>query len=201
MKIGFAGAHRTGKTSLAERLAVDHDLIMYYTNVSSVFNKEENQMREMETVKGRYAYRERILIQEQALTQVINTIVRGEDQSIFDRTPLDVWAYSEYFLTSLINTFPHEKWEREALDNHRQIILNRLEAIDFYFIIQTGIPFVSAEKSGSLDYQQDINDNIVFAAEKFLRPNQYFIMPADITDFNERIAVCEDVMRVKKIIK
>ena len=39
------------------------------------------------------------------------------------------------------------------------------------------------------------------AAQEHLDANRYFIMPREITSLEDRMAVIEDVLRVKKYIK
>lgn len=192
MRICFSGTHRTGKTSLAERIAVDHDLIMYYTEVEKTFKKRS--VKEAESLRGRDGFYERILQQNVICDHVTAQVMRGEQYSVFDRSAFDVYGYSEFFLSKLLGDFKAEREEFLAFDSHLGLIRPYFNSIDFTFIIQPGIQFKDDVGSCSLEIQESLNEVFLNVADMHLPKHKYFVMPKDVTDFEERVKICTDII-------
>lgn len=195
MKICFSGAHRTGKTTLAERIAVDHDLIMYYTRVSKTFKKRS--VKEAESLRGKDGFYERILQQNVICDHVTQQIMRGESYSVFDRSAFDVYCYSEFFLSNLLGDFKAGREDFRAFESHLGMIRQNFDSIDFTFIIQPGIRFEDDVDSCSLDIQESLNEVFLNVADKYLPKDKYFVMPKEVTDFEERVKICSDILKEK----
>ena len=193
MKISFSGAHRVGKTSLAERVAVENDLIMYYTNVSGVFKDKSVQFYEKE-LTGRQGFYMRLKRQQEILEHVIQGIRKGEPWSVYDRSPLDVAVYSELFLSELLKTFDPNPATFKCFHDHLNGMGKYLKEIDFYFIVQPGVKFVSDEKSCSPNTQEDFNDILLNWIERIPK-DKYFVIDRDMLDFEERVTACNTVFR------
>lgn len=196
MKIAFSGPHQVGKTSLAERFALENDLIMYYTNVKKTFKKKS--VKEMENLSGKEGFYERINQQEEIKEHLKKKINEGESFSVFDRSFIDVYAYSEFYLSKILKTFIVSKEDIWFFNHHLSDISNNFDAIDFTFIVQPGIQPKDNNGSGSLEFQEPLNEVFLDVVKTHLQKNKYFIIPKEITDFEERIRLCNDVY--KKLI-
>lgn len=195
MKICFSGAHRTGKTTLAERIAVDHDLIMYYTEVEKTFKKRS--VKEAESLRGKDGFYERILQQNLICNHVTQQIMRGEQYSVFDRSAFDVYGYSEFFLSNLLGDFKAGREDFRAFESHLDMIRQHFDSIDFTFIIQPGIRFEDDAGSCSLDIQEPLNEVFLNVADMYLPKDKYFVMPKEVTDLEERVKICSDILKEK----
>jgi len=193
MKIVFSGAHRTGKTSLAERIALDFDFVMYYTEVAKTF--KTRTVKQAETLSGEEGFYERILIQENILAHVLKSINNGEEFSAYDRSPLDVYAYSELFLPKIVKKFKATSQHYMDFDDHCKKISNQFNVIDFTFIVQPGIVFEDDPESCSLDLQENMNDIIINAAAHYIPADKYRVIPREIVDFEQRVDFCTKVLQ------
>lgn len=192
MKVCFSGAHRTGKTTLAERVALDNDFIMNYTRVSDTFTKT---IKEIENLSGKDGFYERMLQQELILNHISDIIGKGVVFSIFDRGPLDVFAYSEFFLSKILSGFKAEASEFRSFRSHLMKIKDCFEQVYFTFIVQPGIDFEAKPESGSLELQEPLNEIFLNTARNYLDPSRYFIIPRQVTDFEERVDICNNILR------
>jgi len=195
MKICFSGPHRTGKTSLAERIAVDNEFIMVYTEVKKTFKKRS--VKETERLTGKDGFYERLLQQENICRHVMSQITSADDYSVFDRSAFDVYCYSEFFLSKLLGEFNPKREDFEAFEIHLAWIKKYFGLFDFTFIIQPGIEFEDDEGSGSKEIQEDLNEIFLNAADLHLPKDKYFVMPKEVTDFEERVSICQDILSEK----
>jgi len=69
--------------------------------------------------------------------------------------------------------------------------------IDFTFIIQPGIEFVDRDSSCSKEIQENLNEVFLNAADLYLPSDKYFIMPREVTDFEERVSICQNILKKK----
>lgn len=197
-KIGFSGAHRTGKTTLCELLAEKHPYVMKKTDIASTFKKEKfTVLANMVGFNGFVLGCEQ---QWKIIHHLAKTLIKAKPNTFFDRTLLDSFAYTDFILGQRLSEFHATKTEINEFNSLRNACIERFVLQDFTFIIQPGIPFVGVEKSPDETSQEIINTLVIMAAEEYLEPNRYFIMPREVTDLNERIKIIEDVLRVKKYI-
>lgn len=194
MKIAMAGAHRTGKTTLAERLSLDQDLAMIYTDVSSIFkNITPAKAEELSMISG---FHERIRIQNMVVDQITNKISQAEEFSIFDRSFFDVFGYSDVFLSKIISGLPAPLRSNALVSYHGHLsaIGNLYDCFDFHIVVQPGIDFQENDKSCSKETQSDIADSILLAVSKHLAPHEYFVVPKEVTNLEERVDLCRQAI-------
>lgn len=198
-KIGFSGAHRTGKTTLAKAFAEKHGFAFHETKVTSTFAQQS--ARAMESMTGPEGFKARLAQQEMITHHIAKILIYSEPKAVFDRTMLDVYAYTSYYLRQQMNTFNHDGRHIEALYRLLGEVVQRMVLQDFTFVIQTGIPYHEDATKASQESQQIINDLIVKAAEAYLPANRYFVVPKEIVSFDERMEVVYDVCKTLKLIK
>lgn len=199
MKICFSGAHRTGKTTLAERIALENDLVMYYTEVGKIL--KDRPVKYFEELSGKDGFYERLALQENILSHIVKKISEGEEFSVFDRSVLDVYAYSELFLSNLLRQYKPTQSDIELFNEHLSLIKEQFKNIDFIFILQPGIEFEDCEDSGSRETQEELNEIFLNIADLYIPKDKYFVMPRSIVNLEERVDICQEVLKEKLAVE
>jgi len=101
MLYGLCGAHRSGKTTLAKRVADELGLEFIDTAFSTLAKGKRNPVAPM-------SLRERLDLQVDGLHRHLELIHKGGRPAIVDRTPLDFFAYlmAEFHMTSHLHADP-----------------------------------------------------------------------------------------------
>lgn len=196
MKIFFSGAHRTGKTTLAERVALENDFILYYTNLSEVIKKKKENIKLIKNLEKEDFY-EKIEIQEEIFNHLRGIIKNGESFSVFDRSLLDNYVYSIFFFRDFLSS-KNDTVEYNIFQRH----LNRIKAyfnlMDYIFIVQPGIDFVENEKSFSIESMEKLNEIFISEISKHFSKERYTIIPRNITNLEERVEFCNNIISKMK---
>ena len=87
MMLGLAGAHRTGKTTLAKRFAEVSGYTFVETKTSQVFKRLGLDPR------VDYPLEQRLMIQDAILDCLEESYAKNRHYSIVDRTPIDLMSY------------------------------------------------------------------------------------------------------------
>ena len=190
--LGLSGAHRTGKTTLAQKYAQENDIVFVRTSGSEVFAMLGKDP------KAEYPIGERLAIQEAILTaftkQYQEAERRGGDGGwISDRTPIDLASYmladvqrstvNSPEVAALVNNYV-ERCMKVASDHFAAIIL-----------VQPGIQTV--EEQGKAQacpaYMEHLNLlQRGMLADGRLNAMKYFI-PRKYTSLQQRIDCIERV--------
>jgi hypothetical protein len=95
MLYGICGAHRSGKTTLAKRVAEELGIEFIDTSFGSISKGKRNPVAPM-------TLRERLDIQVHGLERHLELILQASRPAIVDRTPLDMFGYllAEFHMTS-----------------------------------------------------------------------------------------------------
>ena len=88
MAIGFCGAHRTGKTTLAREYAERFDLEFIETDVSQIIKDFGWD------TKGEIPIYDRIVMQREILKLTLEKYDESDKNFVTDRTPMDMAAYT-----------------------------------------------------------------------------------------------------------
>lgn len=86
--IGLCGAHRVGKTTLAQAVSHATDIPFLKTHTSQLFKKQG-----LDPAK-RMPFKTRLSIQQNILSAAVEVWSRANGRFISDRTPLDMAAYT-----------------------------------------------------------------------------------------------------------
>lgn len=181
--LGLAGAHRTGKTSLARAFAEKHNFNLIETSASQVF-KDMGY-----SPSGKYDFATRLVIQEEILKRFDLSYAGycGDRMSISDRTPLDMLAYtmSEAIGESVSdeNQILFKRYAKRCLD-----ITNKRFSI--LVVVQPGIPIVMAEGKAALNeaYIEHLNSIILGLSVDERVKSSHFYLPRYMVDMDERVA-------------
>lgn len=142
--IGIAGAHRTGKSTLAKAFAERHEMSFLETSVSKVFKDMG-----LDPSK-RYDFATRMNVQERVLDVMdeLYASLKLTGEAITDRTPLDMIAYT------MADIGPGDITEEEGA-RFEAYVRRCIEVINQRFsmivVIQPGIPLVAAEGKGFMN--------------------------------------------------
>ncbi|WP_151708854.1 hypothetical protein [Acinetobacter brisouii] len=183
--LGLVGAHRTGKTTLAEVFSQKTGALLVKMDISSI-------QRELgyDSANQSYDFDTRMTIQE-ALLQRFNAIYathKGKD-AVCDRTPLDLIGYT---LGVVDDTLTPEQSNRV-----QRYISQCIDSANCNFasivLVQPGIKIVESEKSAKsiAAYIEKLNMIYlgVLCDERLKIQRNY--LPKWMTDLDRRVKACE----------
>lgn len=180
--IGLCGAHRTGKTSLAEAVAKERsDIPFLRTSVSAVF-------AEMGLDPAvHYPFDVRLDVQERILEATLKQwrSMAGK-QFITDRTPIDFIAYT------LAEVGPNTLTPEQEV-RLRKYVADCIKATNETFailvVVQPGIPVVPAPGKASLSpmYIEHVAQLIMGAAFSADLKSSHFFIPRDCIAIDKRV--------------
>lgn len=183
--IGLAGAHRTGKTTLARAYAEKHGLEFVQTSASEVF-KEFGM-----NPATRYAFDTRLTIQEEILKRFDQQYAAvGARPAITDRTPLDMLAYTMAEATQ--DHVPDELQPR-----FKKYVQNCIDVTNKRFgvllVVQPGIKIVAEEGKAALNdaYIEHLNSIILGLSVDERIKSAHFYIRRSMTSLEERLAALD----------
>jgi hypothetical protein len=176
--LGLCGAHRTGKTTLAQRLAHETGLPFVITQTSAVFR--EYGLDPAEPMD----FRTRLDIQTKVLAAA--EVVWAEEAGAFitDRTPLDMVAYTlgDIQGTTVVDAAALADYVERCFTVTNQLFTQLV-------MIQPGIPLVAAPGKAALNpaYLEHLNSLIIgLCHDERLRVHSY-CMPRHILIMEKRM--------------
>jgi nicotinamide riboside kinase len=175
-KIGICGAHRCGKTTLAQNLAQHLNIKFAQTNVSSVFAK--HNMHAAQTMD----FATRLWIQ----TEILHSVQQAWHKQNFvtDRTSIDFMAYL------LAEVQSNTQIELNKLQNYMQqcfaVANQNFESI---LVVQPGIALVYEDGKAAMNqaYIEHLNTLILGLVHDERLTTTVKVMPRELIDFNARI--------------
>lgn len=176
--IGLCGAHRVGKTTLAQALSCELNIPFLKTSTSEQFKKHMLSPSEPMNFDKRLFIQREIL---QAGKQVWDTDV---DKFITDRTPLDMAAYTLADINGVTQVDFKEL---------KSYINDCFDATQHYFstlvIIPPGIPLVHEEGKAALNeaYIEHIHTLIVGLCHDERFPKRVFALRRNMLSLDERL--------------
>jgi len=190
--IGLAGAHRTGKTTLARECARVLDLPFVETEVSGIFesmNLDPAAPMDIQT---------RLIVQSVILKVCIEKWSGYKGVFLSDRTPIDMLAYTMAEI------------QGGSLDGVGEQLMAKyfadcINATSRYFglvlLVQPGIPLVAAPGKArmSLGYMEHLNTLMSGIMLRKELMSQVAFMSRDTLDLNDRISVVS--LAYKRMIK
>lgn len=187
---GLSGAHRSGKSTLAEAVSKETDLPLVLTSSSGVFKKHKvDPSKPMD-------FKKRLEIQNEILDNAISVWQAESGPFITDRTPVDMLAYTlmDIKMDTEVNIGELERYAERCYS-----------ALSVYFcgifIVQPGIPLVYEEGKAALNpaYIEALNMMILgVSANQRLGCTRMFIRREN-TDLSERVnIVCEAIKLIRE---
>lgn len=189
-RLGFAGAHRTGKSTMARSLSLNfmpQDGIIYEfvpAHVSKAPVWAECHM----TPSEQLTFAERVVLQQGILDHMKTIYQQAPAYAVYDRTPIDFVGYLMANVDTTCSNLFTSQVERFIGD----CIRLTMQANDKIIIIQ---PAIKAEedagKTGktflSKPYQMAVNNHIIATCVKYLSQDKYLIVPDHIVETDARL--------------
>ena len=179
--IGLAGAHRTGKTTLARAFAEKAKLTFVETSTSAIMREAGFDPRQPMTT------RERLTVQRIVLERTVRDHYRkAPGSAICDRTPIDMLAYT-------LADIRGDSLSAEEEKDLKAYAVDCYMAANHFFaailLVQPGIPIVDAEGKAapSAGYMEHLNSLILgLLLDERLTAKPFFI-PRHKTNLEARI--------------
>ncbi len=220
MLIGYCGAHRTGKTTLAKKTAEYYGKMFVATEVGNFLASQNIDPISLQHTTWDYfvdvqhrtirylVNLAKSLKEKSSASETTDTLLHKKNSVIFvDRTPLDALAYTQAFFNSKdfeymrSNPMFHnvmEELEEEAMEG--------MKHFDAVFVVQPGIALCPEHNKALLDvaYMENLNKLIIGNAysmlanlggmedDVILRP-RIAIIPKNILPLEDRIAYLDDI--------
>lgn len=193
--IGLAGAHRTGKTTLANTFADMTGAHVCVTSTSAVFAGLGIDP------KAELPFSERLMCQNRILMQMSADIEKAKDDAhaqgsdivIVDRTPIDALAY---LMADVQRTTPASvDGMRNYIGNCRALLMKHFDGV---MQIQPGIPFVEEEGKAQANpvYIEHLNVLIAGASSVIGSPIVTAQMARNCLTMDDRIRVLAKFVRI-----
>lgn len=186
MNIYLGGAHRTGKSTVAQKVAQQLGYCYIPTKLG-----EMKLWERMGSPSAHYSYGERVLIQEELFDYFVNVIdsVQGTN-NVFDRSLFDLIGYLHTNYDSTCSAVFDDKVCNKLLPAMANFYKNDYNTLTFivqpnpvyqYMLVEQG---KNNKVYNSYAYRQALTDVIVGFAMRRLQPHQYVIVPEhlDIDD-------------------
>lgn len=180
--IGFCGAHRTGKTTLARAVARHLDLPFCETSAGATFARLGRDP------KAEYPFAERLDIQRAILDDMAAVYRASPEGFIADRTPIDMWAYTlaEVGRQTLTPALEHAYRDYEAA-----LIETTKAHFDAAFLVQPGIRVLETAgkapaSSGYIEHLNALVRGLMEDVRLNLRPH---VVPRRVLSLDARLAV------------
>lgn len=197
MRIGFAGAHRTGKSTLAQELGKKLNLNMLDNPAVTAFNMLGLHPDDNLTFDRRLMVQMLILERFKAAAK---PSVRFQGQVhtprfVCDRTPLD---YAAYMLSEVNSEVANDlmQTDEDFLAKYLADCNEAMNELDLVFIVQPGIEMVAEKGKAVLSrgLQEHLNDLII--ARATVCDTECILIPREMTDFYDRLSfVYQNVMQ------
>lgn len=195
MRLGFVGAQRVGKTTLGEAAASKTGLTFQPTTTKQVFDRIGRDP------KIHYPIRERLSIQYEIFAE-LNADWEKYDDCIFDRTPLDLLAYTE---ADVLRDFPTDDVTVERYMRYREMCLKATAKFDALIHIQPGIKVSEARLSANycMPYMEHFNSLVLaYMLGSFVPDSTFtYVMPRDILDLTARVNTVSGIVSRCRLVK
>lgn len=185
MRIGFAGAHRTGKSTLAKAVAYELGYTALVTSVSNAPIWGQIHVPPSE----QFTFAERLEVQHHLMEYLEKQYASTTEKNfVADRTPLDLLGY----LFANVDSTCSNLWADSTRTLVREAIFSITRHFDKIFLVQPGIPAtVDVGKGGkvfmSSIYQTALNNNIMAFGINYIDPLKFVIIPTNILKHDDRV--------------
>jgi len=180
--IGIAGAHRTGKSTLAREFSERSGIPYVQTSTSETFKRLGADP------KVDYSLHERIAIQMAILDDIREQYAAAPRIFVADRTPIDMMAYMLADVTRAGVTPEADEKVMRYLDLCMEVSKRFFSA---YMVVQPGIPLVEEEGKAPAvpSYIEHINFLIIgLLLGKFNGSVNSIVLDRNCTDLEARVA-------------
>ncbi len=185
MNVGFCGAHRTGKTTLAMEIARVTGKQFVRTRVTEIF--AEHGLHAAQDMD----FATRLKIQYRILEACEQDWLNATSDLVTDRTPVDFLAYTmgDVLGKTEVNQPEFEHYLERCFE-----LTNRF--FGALVIVQPGIPLEVAEGKAALNkaYIEHINSLVIGLCHDQRVHNRIIVIRREVTDLDERIRLVVDAL-------
>ncbi len=180
--IGICGAHRTGKSTLAQKLAHSLGIPFVQTITSQVFAEAGLDPAQSMDFSTRLMIQQKVLLAGEAVWS------SSSQPFVSDRTPIDMMAYTLADIqgTTIVDFSQLSDYLQQcfAIAN---LFFNHL------IVVQPGIPLTYAEGKAALNpaYIEHINTLIIGLCQDSRLSSKVKILPRSLLDLSERLAAID----------
>ena len=192
IRVGFMGAHRTGKTTLAERVATESGLAFARTSTSEVFAR--HGLDPAEPIDGVT----RLKLQQEILREGERVWGSYPGGFVTDRTPLDMAAYT------LVGVQGDARVCASALRGYMRECFRAMgEHFDLSIQVQPGIELVSEAGKAACDAVYIEHLNVVMmglAQDPEIGGVHGVVMARDLIELDARVQFATSVIRAQQLM-
>lgn len=188
--IGITGAHRTGKTTLAQAFADSYNYTFRKTETGVFLHALGVDP------KKTYGIEYRLTIQEQLLQFLKESWIKSSGSSVIvDRTPLDLLAYME---ADILRDFPNSGELADRYMQYRADCLDCLPLFEFFVLVQPGIPASDEATSAaySRPYMEHLNSLFLGYMCHLNSTYPNAVIPRPTLDLTERVEFIASSMQL-----
>jgi predicted ATPase len=184
-RIGLCGSHRTGKTTLARKLATHHDIAFVESSVTAVFKQHFFNHNPLKP-DAKMDFEARLWIQQRILEAAEQLWQHAPLAFVTDRTPLDFMAYTLCDIQGA--TQVHFEELAEYLDRCFAVTNQFFTRI---VVVQPGIPLIYAEGKAALNqaYIEHLNTVILGLCHDERLHCPVTVIKRNILDIEQRVTV------------
>lgn len=190
MKIVISGAHRTGKSKLAEAIAAALGLPYLRSSLTEIlrsvgFDGNSN-----------LRYPDRMIAQD-ALCAAYDKLFRDNPSFVSDRGHFDFLLYT---YMDVGNDFPADSKLEYAVESYVTKCVEESKGVDALYLLQPGIPIVAADGKGSA--VRPLLDKLNLLALGLIQQHGIpcTIVPHDCLDFDARVDFVMRDLKSKQLI-
>ena len=189
MTIGFAGSHRTGKSTLARAFVEKNkDFKLVETGISGVYSRLGLDPKAM------YPFKKRLEIQRHILDELVKQYRESGLLFVADRTPIDFIAYT---LADIVR----DNYDGSDDAELSAYIKDCYDATNIYFsvvlVVQPGIKVTEGvlKAPANMGYMEHINALVLGLTTDPRLNAMHFALNRGTTDLEARVAAVENVIR------
>lgn len=181
MIIGLTGAHRCGRTTLAEKFAE----LTEYEFIPANIHEAQKEIG-FDSSNQSYGFADRMSIQEHLLKHLEKVYAANSNKKVIvDRTPFDLAIYTL--------AAAHDKLTAEESERMSAYLMRCIEASNRYLntvvVVQPGIKIVETEKSPACNdsYLQKLNAMAIGLLNDERSRVAHFYIPRYVLDLDARV--------------
>lgn len=182
-RIGLCGSHRTGKTTLAQKLAEYHQLKFVESSVTEVFKQHSAHHTPLKP-DTKMDFEARLWIQQRILEAAEQWWHHAPEDFVTDRTPLDFMAYTLCDVQGATQVNFNEL--NEYLDRCFTVTN---QVFSHIVVVQPGIPLVYAEGKAALNqaYIEHLNTVILGLCHDERLHCPVTVLKREVIDLKQRL--------------
>jgi nicotinamide riboside kinase len=189
MRIGFVGAHRSGKTTLAKAVAEKLDLDTVLSGTSAIVAKHGFNM----ATDNRFLHPNGIAMQQEIVGALYETQVG--DNFVADRTPIDA---ASYLLADAIAPVSTPQQQEECMIYCEHAVRETFKRFDLLVLIPPALPFEKSDDKPPPNAAYQFHHHML-CRSMLLERDEWLTtaveLPMEVLDINQRVTFVQAHIR------